>query len=290
MSDTLFIVDTMYQIFKNFYALGGARGLRSPQGVPTSAVYGLAKTLRSWRTKLGMEYCICTFESSVPVFRREISPLYKANRPPLDPDLKVQIPLSIDVCRHLGYKVLYADGYEADDVIGTLSAAALKRGWKVRILSKDKDFAQLLALEGDIAVMLPAEGKSSEHYVDKNNCPDNYCGVPAELIVDWLALMGDASDNIIGVKGIGEKTGAKLINKFGSLENVIKQAELCGRFASAIKEAQERLKINKVLASICQDAPLPVRMDSLDEFKIQDPGAEAEDFCQKLGIKFASLI
>ncbi|MGM9992588.1 MAG: 5'-3' exonuclease H3TH domain-containing protein [Candidatus Bruticola sp.] len=290
MSDTLFIVDTMYQIFKNFYALGGARGLRSAQGVPTSAVYGLAKTLRSWRTKLGMDYCICAFESSVPVFRREISPLYKANRPPLDPDLKVQIPLAMDMCRHLGYKVIYADGYEADDIIGTLSASALKKGWKVRVLSKDKDFAQLLALDGDIAIMLPAEGKSDEHYVDKSNCQDNYCGVPAELIVDWLALMGDASDNIIGVKGIGEKTGAKLINKFGSLENIIERADLCGRFAVAIKEAQDRLKMNKVLASIRQDAPLPVHMNSLEEFKIQNPGAAAESFCQNLGIKFASLI
>ena len=289
MSDTLYIVDTMYQIFKSFYGLGRNARLTSPQGVPTGAVYGLARTLKSWRHKLGMEYCICSFESPVPVFRCELSPEYKANRPPVDPDLKVQIPLAIDMCRHLGYTIVSADGYEADDVIGTLAAKALQKGWKVRVMSKDKDLAQLLALEGDIAVMMPSDGKAKDHYVDKNTCQEHYCGVPAELIVDWLALMGDTSDNIIGIKGIGEKTGAKLLNKCGSLDKLMEQPNLAGRFAAEIAASQERLRLNRCLATVCKDVALPFELENLADFAIKNPDNEAENFCNNLGINLGAL-
>ena len=290
MEDTLFIVDTMYLIFRSFYAFGGRQNLTAPDGTPTGAVYGLANSLRSFRHGLKMKYCLCAFESAVTVFRHEISEIYKANRKETDPGLKVQIPIAIEMCQRLGYKTASVDGYEADDVIATVAAQALRQGWKVRIISKDKDLAQLLALEGDIAIIMPSTNfAKNDHYVDANNCKEHY-GVPPELIADWLALMGDSSDNIIGVKGIGEKTAAKLLNSCGCLDNLVAQASKAGRFSQAIVDYKEQLAENKRLTTVCMDVPLPWPVESLETFGISQPKAEDVPFFVKLGLNLPKLI
>lgn len=282
MADTLFVIDTMYLIFRNFYAMRG--NLRSPSGVPTGAVFGLLHSLDFLRTRLKMEYCVCCTESECEVFRHKISPIYKENRPPAAPELKVQIPLALEMCRHLGFKVLSADGFEADDVIASLTCMAVKKGWPVRIISKDKDMAQLLAMDGDIAIETAfSNGDSS--YIDRNNCAEKY-GVPPELIADWLALKGDTSDNVIGIKGIGDKTASKLLLKCGGLDELMKDPAAAGRFAAAIEESRERLLLNKRLVELRADAcaGLTESVESIEQFRIAEPDAEAADFFANLGI------
>ena len=208
LSDTLYIVDTMYLLFKSFYALENSK-LHSRSGFPTGALYGLASALTHMRKNLPMQYCVCAFESEEPAFRKELSPIYKANRPEVDPSLKLQIPKAIEMCEKMGFVTVNKPGYEADDVIASIARRILKEeGWRVRVISKDKDLAQLTALEGDIAIIVPdAHANKMEHYVDKETCEKRY-GVPPELIGDWLALQGDSCDNIIGIKGVGPKTAA----------------------------------------------------------------------------------
>ena len=282
MTQALYLIDTMYLLFKSFYALGKRASLTSPDGLPTGALYGLRKSLDTMRQHFPMRYGVCVFDSEKPVFRCQLSPQYKANRPPVDPDLKRQIPYALQLCQALGYPIAHAEGFEADDVIATITRQALGQGWSVRIVSKDKDLAQLLDLQGDVAqVML--EGQKETLYLDRLNCQEKY-GVSARLIRDWLALMGDSSDNIIGLRGVGPKTAAALLNRCGSLEALLQNPASAGRFAQALQENRAQLELNRCLTSLDHEAPLPWKLESLETFTINPP-TEIPTLFASLGFK-----
>ncbi|MBQ7528443.1 hypothetical protein IJT10_00870 [bacterium] len=290
MRPIIYLIDTMYLVFKSYYALNKNNRLVSPDGTPTGALNGLAVILTSLRRHLSMEYCICAFESKERTFREDISPIYKANRPPLDEDLKVQIPLALELCRHLGYRVFNVSGFEADDVIASLAKRFLKNGWSVRIISKDKDLAQILALEGDVAIIMPDNKGQVNHSVDRSNCEEHY-GVGAELIRDWLALQGDAADNIIGIKGIGPKTAAKLLKDCGCLEELMAHPDRAGqRFADIIASSSDTLQNNKRLTTLYGDIPLDSSFDDLAQLAIRPISDEGQAFFQRLGFNWQRFL
>jgi len=288
--DTLYIVDTMYLLFKSFFALENSK-LHNRAGFPTGALYGLASALTNMRKNLPMQYCICAFESEEPTFRKELSPVYKANRPEIDPSLKLQIPKAIEMCERLGYVTVNKPGYEADDVIASIARRAVSGDrWRVRVISKDKDLAQLTALEGDIAVIVPdIHAKKMEHYVDKESCEKRY-GVPPELVGDWLALQGDSCDNIIGIKGVGPKTAAKILKAAGSLERLLANPRLAGeRFANVIADSKAQLELNKRLVTLADDLDLPVSYEP-QALAIEKLGAEGKAFFEELDMQWQRFV
>lgn len=288
--DTLYIVDTMYLLFKSFFALENSK-LHNRAGFPTGALYGLASALTNMRKNLPMQYCICAFESEEPTFRKELSPVYKANRPEIDPSLKLQIPKAIEMCERLGYVTVNKPGYEADDVIASIARRAVSGDrWRVRVISKDKDLAQLTALEGDIAIIVPdIHAKKMEHYVDKESCEKRY-GVPPGLVGDWLALQGDSCDNIIGIKGVGPKTAAKILKAAGSLERLLANPRLAGeRFANVIADSKAQLELNKRLVTLADDLDLPVSYEP-QALAIEKLGAEGKAFFEELDMQWQRFV
>ncbi|MDO5297428.1 MAG: 5'-3' exonuclease H3TH domain-containing protein [bacterium] len=248
----IYLIDTMFLIFRSFYALPD--NLINSKGQHTGAVVGVYKALQHLVRTENITHCIAAFESSTPNFRRELDGNYKANRRETPPSLAEQIPLVMEMCRHLGITVLNADGYEADDVLATLAKRYSAAGAEIVIVSNDKDLAQVLQFPG--VSLLHITGKKGEYQtLQADDIPKVY-GVSAEKIPAWLALMGDSADNIIGVKGIGEKTAAKMLNEH-SLDELLNDPAAGGaRFGSKLTAAKEQVLHNLKLTQICFEVPL----------------------------------
>lgn len=256
MSSRLYLIDTLYHIFRAYYAL--PRTLRSQDGRPTNAVHGVVGILRTlWKTEK-VTHIGAAFEELTGIFREEIFAEYKAHREPPPEDLLAQIPLVKEACRRLGLSIWEANRFEADDVIGTLARLALDDGMPVTIVSNDKDLAQLLALDGDIE-LLRASGSGKNAKVEKVRREDvpRVFGVEAHQIASFLALRGDAVDNIPGLKGVGEKTAAKWLAEAGDLEGLLANPDLAGkRWSPVVKDNEVNLRRDLELATIRTDVPL----------------------------------
>lgn len=252
----LYLVDSLFHIFRSYYAL--PRSMRSREGVPTNAVHGVLGILRNmWRTE-EVTHLVCVFESLTGIFREELSSDYKAHREPPPEDLMTQVPLVKEACHSLGLPTWEVDGYEADDVIGTLARLALEQGVGVTIVSNDKDLAQILALDGDVE-LLRSKGASSKARLERVRREDvpQVFGVEAFQIPSFLALRGDAVDNIAGLKGVGEKTAAKWLQDGRTLEDLIRDPDSLGkRWAGAIRENEQNLRRDLALATIRDDIDL----------------------------------
>lgn len=263
LSARLYLIDTLYHIFRAYYAL--PRTLRSQDGRATNAVHGVVGILRTlWKTET-VTHVATTFEELTGIFREEIFPQYKAHREPPPEDLLAQIPLVKEACRRLGLSVWEADRFEADDVIGTLARQALEGGMPVTIVSNDKDLAQLLALEGDVD-LLRTSGSGKTAKVEKVRRADvpRVFGVEAHQIASFLALRGDAVDNIPGLKGVGDKTAAKWLAEAGDLEGLLANPDLAGkRWSPIITENAANLRRDLELATIRTDVPLSYHPDLL---------------------------
>ena len=249
----LYLVDTLFHIFRSYYAL--PRSMRSKSGVPTNAVHGVLGILRNiWRTE-GVTHVATVFESLSGIFREELSADYKAHREPPPEDLMTQIPLIKEACRRLGLATWEVDGCEADDVIGSLARLAVEQGVGVTIVSNDKDLAQILALEGDVE-LLRSKGASSKaklERVRRENVSDVF-GVEAFQIPSFLALRGDAVDNIAGLKGVGEKTAARWLQGGKTLEDLLADPDSLGkRWAGVVRENEPGLRRDLTLATIRDD-------------------------------------
>ena len=222
----LFLIDGYALIYRAFFAMI-SRPLRTAKGENTSAAWGVVNFLLRLREKYRPDY-VAWINDAGTSFREERYADYKSTREKLDNELQADFDRSVHRIRQLleafGIPLIAIPGYEADDVIGTLAAAGAERGLQVVIVSGDKDFYQLVGPR--VALLNPGRGGPAgvdETWVDEGNASDRL-GVAPRQVVDFLALVGDASDNIPGVKGIGEKGAQKLLAEFGDLETLLGRA------------------------------------------------------------------
>jgi DNA polymerase-1 len=251
---SLFIVDALNFLFRAFHALPP---LTTTKGLQTGAIYGLCQMiLRIEREERPTHLCV-VYDAPGDNFRNEIFPAYKAHRPPMPPELAAQMALTRQVVEAFGLTQLEVAGFEADDIIATLAKVAKAAGMQVVICSSDKDLMQLC--DGDVSVLDTMKNRK----LGVQEVREKF-GVPPELVGDVLALMGDSIDNVPGVAGIGPKTAAELINRFGSLEAVLAGAgEIKGKRGASIVEARESILLSRELVRLRDDVPLPKTLAEL---------------------------
>ena len=245
-ADTLLLIDASGWLFRAYH---GLPPLTSPQGEPTGAVYGFANMLKRLQREHLMERIAVVFDASGRSFRNDLYPEYKATRSETPEDLKQQFPHVLELVRARGLPLIMAPNVEADDVIGTLAKAGEAAGLKVLIVTSDKDMAQLVNANVQLLDTMKNRRMDEAGVVEK-------FGVRADQIIDYLALMGDASDNIPGVPGVGEKTAAKLLAEHGTLDAVMAAAPAVkGKLGENLRGALEILPLCKTLTTIKVDVP-----------------------------------
>lgn len=274
----LYLLDMMFFIFRAFYAVPE---LRAPCGSPTNAVHGVVGLLKSLFQMERFKNVAAVFESPGPSFRKDLDDDYKANRKPAPVGLKSQVAMVRVACECLGIRTIHVDGYEADDVIGTLARVAVESKRSVTIVSNDKDLAQVLALSPYIELLRTGNGGRPERIAGKE--VETLYGVPPHLIPSWLAMKGDASDNIKGVPGIGQKTAVKLLTEHGDIHQLLAEPEKAGRFEKAFREGRERVLKDLDLATIRTNVDLGPEGFPDDGFKIR-PMDGAMEFFHSLGM------
>jgi len=208
----LYLFDGSAFLYRSFFALPP---LSTSSGFPTGAIYGFLRSILAILKTEKPNYMAIAFDLPAPTQRKLAYSEYKSQRPPTPDPLKVQIPVIKELINLLGIKLLEMPGYEADDLIAYLTQKAKKEGFRVKIYSPDKDVLQLV--EGSQVVVI---NPISEEVFDENKVIEKF-GVPPQKLADYLALVGDKTDNIEGVKGVGPKTAINLINTFGSVENIL---------------------------------------------------------------------
>jgi DNA polymerase-1 len=250
----LVLVDGSSYLYRAFHALPP---LTNSRGEPTGAVYGVANMLRRLLADYAPERIAVVFDARGRTFRDDMFEHYKANRPPMPDDLAAQIEPLHRLVAALGFPILQVPGVEADDVIGTLARQAAARGLPVVISTGDKDMAQLV--DGRITLVNTMFNTT----LDIPGVIDKF-GVPPERIVDYLALVGDTSDNIPGVPKVGPKTAAKWLNEYGSLDAIVARAgEIPGKVGESLRENLVQLRLSRELATIRCDVELESGIDDL---------------------------
>src|SRR6478609_1436507 len=274
-SPRLFLIDGYALIYRAFFALI-SRPLTTGRGENTSAAWGIANFLQRLLAVHHPEYLGWVHDSGLS-FRHERYPAYKATREKLTEELQSDFDSGMERIREMidAYRIpiLTLPGYEADDVIGTLVAKSVDAGVNVVVVSGDKDFQQLV--KNGVWLLNPGRGGPAnveEHWVGVENAEERL-GVAPEFVTDYLALVGDSSDNIPGVRGIGDKTASELVRQFGHLESILEHApEITKkRPREALLEHAENARLSKELVTIRDD--LPVSLD-LDALRIKAPDQE----------------
>lgn len=251
---TLYLVDGSSYLYRAFHALPA---LSNAQGEPTGALFGVANMLRRLLEEHRPEHVVVVFDAKGKNFRHELYADYKANRPPMPDELRQQVQPLHDLIRAMGFPLMIVPGVEADDVIATLVRQARSQGWSCLVSASDKDLAQLV----DEAVVL-VDTMSNTRY-DTAGVEKKF-GVKPGQIVDYLALVGDASDNIPGVTGVGPKTAAKWLDEYGDLDALMAAAgQIKGKAGERLRDALEQLPLSRQLATVKGDVELPEPLDSL---------------------------
>ena len=247
----LVLIDGYNYLYRAYHAIKAqGRELTAPDGFPTGAMFGVVNMLRAY-LKERPEYAAFVVDAPGKTFRDEMDPQYKANRPPMPDDLRMQVEPLLELVAALGFPILRVPGVEADDVIGTLALQGAAQGIDVTVSTGDKDMAQLVRPHVVLVnTMSGSRLDSDEAVIEK-------FGVRANQIVDYLALMGDAVDNIPGVPKCGPKTAAKWLGEYDSLDGVIANAEkISGKIGESLRETLPRLPLNRELTTIKTDVPL----------------------------------
>ena len=274
----LYLLDGTANVFRAYYAL---QGLSTRSGLPTNATYGFTTMLRKLVQDERPEYLGVTFDTAAPTFRHKEFEEYKAHRPPPPDDLVVQFPYVKKVCEALRVPTLEKEGYEADDLLGTLARQASERGLDVVIVTSDKDMLQLV--DEHVSVLNPHKDiRYDPQTVEK------LFGVRPDQVVDVLALWGDASDNVPGVPGIGEKGAKDIIRRFGSLEAALAAADQVERksYREGLQNHSDKARLSQRLVTIDRNAPVELDLDSLRAGE-PDNAAVVELFKE---LEFTSLI
>jgi DNA polymerase-1 len=256
---TVHLVDGSGQFHRAFHAI---RGLATSRGLPTNATYGFTTMLRKLLEDEKPDYLAVLFDPPGPTLRHQEYKEYKAHRPKMEEDLAVQIPYVRRVCEVFRLPVIEVPGYEADDTIATLALQAVAQGFRVVVVSADKDLLQLVS--DDIVVLNPGrEGTGSTVY-DRKTVEEKF-GVPPERVVDVLALVGDAVDNVPGVPGIGDKGARDLVREFGNVEKVLENVDKVKRAAyrEGLLGHREDALLSKQLVTLRTDAPVSLDPDAL---------------------------
>ena len=252
MPKRLFLIDAYALIFRYYYAFMG-RPMRNRDGLNTSVVFGFTKFLRDILRREKPDLIGVAFDPPGGCFRREIFPEYKANRPPTPEDIKLSVPYVKRLLEAMCIPILEVAGFEADDVIGTLSKRGAAAGYDVFMVTPDKDYGQLV---DDSCRIYRQKGDAIE-IIDKAAIKEKYGFDDPTLVRDMLALWGDSSDNIPGVPGIGEKGACKLVNAWGTVENILDNtAKIGGKTGNNIAEWGDKLRLAKELTTIRLDVPI----------------------------------
>ncbi len=254
----LVLVDGSSYIYRAFYALPP---LTSPKGEPTGATYGFIRMISKLMNELNPDYIAVVFDHPGKTFRHEEYKEYKATRKETPDELKVQIPRIKQILKLWGIPILEIPGYEADDIIAYLSKKASENDFEVIVVTPDKDMLQLV--NDKVKVLNPV----NDVLFDREAVKKKY-GVYPEQFVDYLAMIGDPVDNIVGVRGVGPKTAQKLLEEFGSVENIYKNIDkLKDKLKLAFEEARDRVNLNRELVKLKTDIDVEVKIDELKKRK-----------------------
>jgi len=261
MSEKLFLIDGTALAYRSYFAMINSN-LRNAEGIPTGAIYGFANALVNLMEKEEPTHLAVAWDTHAPTFRHDMDVNYKANRPPQPEDLRISIPLIKEMVELFGFSNLEKDGYEADDIIGTLAVRAKEERITVYMVTPDKDFMQLVG--HNIYMYKPLNRGDGFELIDKDGVVA-YFGVEPASVTDVLALIGDTSDNIPGVPGIGKKGAAKIIQEFGTLEKAIEAApEMKSKRArEGLTQNREQALKSREMIVINTDVPDTIHWEEL---------------------------
>ena len=265
--DRLFLLDAYALIYRSYYAF-----LKNPRinskGLNTSAIMGFVNTLNEVITKEQPTYMAVAFDHG-KTFRHEAFPAYKAQREETPEDIRASVPIIKDILEAYHIPVLQADGFEADDVIGTLATDAGREGIETYMLTPDKDYGQLVG--GNVYIYRPRHGGGYDT-LGESEVTQKYGIATTAQVIDLLALMGDSADNFPGCPGVGEKTAAKLITQFGSIDNMLAHTdEIKGKLREKVEGAVDDIRMSRFLATIRTDVPIAL---DLEKMKMTSPDEE----------------
>ncbi len=280
----LFLLDAYALIYRSYYAFIKSPRINS-KGLNTSAVLGFMNTLHEVLTKEKPTHIAVAFDHGL-TFRNDAFPAYKAQREATPEDIKASVPIIKDLLHAMRIPCYQVDGFEADDVIGTLALKAGEQGIETYMLTPDKDYGQLV--RPNVFIFRPRHGGGYET-LDETAVCNKFDINSTSQVVDLLALMGDSADNFPGCPGVGPKTASQLVKEFGSIEQLLsRSAELKGKLREKIENAVEDIKMSKFLATIRTDVPIELRLEDLivrepDEIKLQKLFGELEfrNFAEK---------
>ena len=274
-SKTLYLVDGSGFIFRAYHSLPP---LTRADGTPVGAVYGFTNMLLKLMDGMDAHALAVIFDAARKTFRNDIYPEYKMHRPPPPEDLVPQFAIVREATEALGVPAIEMEGYEADDLIATYTKLARERGWEVVVVSSDKDLMQLVGDSVRMYDAMKSKDIGTEQVVEK-------FGVEPSQVVDAMGLIGDTSDNVPGVPGIGPKTAAELIATFGSLDAVLDRAGEIkqNKRRENLQEFAEQARMSRELVKLCDEVPVPVGLDALH---VKEPEASVLlEFLRKQNFK-----
>ena len=258
MPKTIAVIDGNSLMHRAYHAVPPT--MNAPDGTPTNAVFGFLSMLLKFADDMHPDAIVCAFDVGKPKFRLEVMEQYKAQRPPMDDELRQQFPLMDDVLESLGIPVVKVPGWEGDDILGTISARGEEAGYDVLLLTGDKDACQLASEH--TRIVTTKKGISDVVVYDPAGVQERY-GVSPQQIPDFLGLMGDSSDNIPGVPGIGEKTAAKLLQQFGSMEGIYENLDkLKGKQLENLQASRDAAFLSREVATIVCDLDFELDLEA----------------------------
>ncbi|PSB92291.1 DNA polymerase I [Candidatus Pandoraea novymonadis] len=278
---TLLLVDGSSYVYRAYHALPDLRG---PSGEPTGALHGIVNMLRRLRKDVDAQFSACVFDAKGKTFRNDLYPDYKANRPSMPDNLRSQIKLIHEAVHAMGWPMIMIEGIEADDVIGTLARRAAAKGMRVIISTGDKDLAQLVDQRITLVNTMTME------MLDQRAVEAKF-GVPPELIIDYLTLVGDAVDNVPGVMKCGPKTAIKWLTQYGDLDRLIANAEeIKGIVGENLRQALDWLPLSRKLITIATDCNLMPQVETIEKSLLALPENRMVliDFFRRHGFKILS--
>ena len=278
--EKLFLLDAYALIYRSYYAFIKNPRINS-KGLNTSAIMGFLNTLQEVLQKEQPTHLGVAFDPHGPTFRSEAYPAYKAQREATPEDIKTSVPIIKDILKAWNIPILEVDGFEADDVIGTLATKAGQQDVKTYMLTPDKDYGQLV--NQNVFIYRPRHGGGYE-VMGPEEVKAKYAIPSTEAVIDLLALMGDSADNFPGCPGVGEKTAVKLINEFGTIEQLLSRtSDIKGALQKKIVDHVDDIRLSKFLATIKTDVPITLNMD---ELKVSEPNeAELAKIFEELELK-----
>lgn len=281
MENRIIIIDGNSLINRAYYAM--QRPMITKEGIYTQGIYGFVNMLKKINREYESGYIVVTFDLKAPTFRHKEYSEYKAGRKKMPPELAMQMPILKDLLKAMNIKIVQEEGFEADDLIGTIARCGEEEGLEPLIITGDKDALQLAT--DKTKVMITKKGISEFELYDHDFFVENYGFTPTEFI-DYKGLMGDKSDNIPGVPGVGEKTAFKLIKEYGSIENVLMNiSNISGKkLKESLEEYSEQAIFSKKLATIITEVPVEIPLEQL-KTKGSFNNHEVREMCLKLQLK-----